>query len=140
MVDQHAALTTDVEFPVWTEIFKASLKQIGKALIVLTPGEDPIAITRSWCCFEWASIGQPGISCNYCMSPRVVERLLDKMSKGIMVVSQKSTAKSSTVVLSLFLFRLSFVLFHLCFVSFALFRVCVKCRDHFVCRSCAFQA
>jgi hypothetical protein len=83
MIDQHVAANTDLDFVVWSRTFKDSLKQIGKALLVLTPGEKPIAISRSWCCFEWACIKQAGIPFEYCVNPTDVERLITRMEAGM---------------------------------------------------------
>ena len=83
MVDQHAAMTINLDFDGWSSTFKQSLQQIGKALLVLTPGEKPIAITRSWCCFEWTCIKQSGIPFEYCVDPKDVEQLTKRMESGI---------------------------------------------------------
>jgi tetratricopeptide (TPR) repeat protein len=83
MVDQHAAANTDVDFTVWSHTFRESLKSIGKALLVLTPGEKPIAISRSWCCFEWVSIKQSSIPFEYCVNPKDVEMLIKRMKTGM---------------------------------------------------------
>jgi hypothetical protein len=83
MVDQHAAANTDVDFSMWSHTFKESLKRIGHALLVLSPGEKPIAISRSWCCFEWVCIKQAGIPFEYCVNPDDVEKLIEFMESGM---------------------------------------------------------
>ena len=83
MVDQHSAATIDLDFEDWSKTFKESLQQIGKALLVLTPGHEPIAITRSWCCFEWVCIKQANIPFEYCVNPTDVEQLLEFMESGM---------------------------------------------------------
>ena len=83
MVDQHAAEHTETDFDMWSKTFQTSLKQIGKALLVLTPGEQPIAIQRSWCCFEWVCIKQTGIPFEYCVNPEDVENLIINMESGM---------------------------------------------------------
>jgi hypothetical protein len=83
MVDQHEAATTDVDFAMWSATFKQSLQGIGKALLVLTPGAKPIAVSRSWCCFEWVSIKQASIPFEYCVNPDDVERLIERMEHGM---------------------------------------------------------
>ena len=83
MVDQHTAATTNLDFEDWSKTFKESLQQIGKALLVLTPGENPIAITRSWCCFEWVCIKQTQIPFEYCVNPQDVKGLLEFMESGM---------------------------------------------------------
>jgi len=54
IVDQFNAAEKDIHFDQWATTFRENLKKIGRAVLVLTPGEKPIAISRSWCCFEWA--------------------------------------------------------------------------------------
>jgi hypothetical protein len=83
IVDQHAAEITDVDFFHWAKTFHESLKNIGRAVLVLTPGEKPIAITRSWCCFEWTVIQQVGIPYEYCVDPEDEERLIKQMETGV---------------------------------------------------------
>jgi len=87
MVDQHAAEHTETDFHMWAKTFRSSLKEIGKALLVLTPGEKPIAIQRSWCCFEWVCIKQTGIPFEYCVNPEDVENLITRMESGIGIAS-----------------------------------------------------
>jgi hypothetical protein len=82
MVDQHVGEKTGLEFKTWSKTFRDSLKQIGKALLVLTPGEKPVAIGRSWCCFEWVCIKQSGIKFEYCVKPQDVENLITRMENG----------------------------------------------------------
>jgi len=83
MVDQHAAATVHVDFRVLASTFGDSLRKIGAALLVLTPGEKPIAIERSWCCFEWVSIKQSKIPFQFCVKPKDVEKLINRMEQGM---------------------------------------------------------
>lgn len=83
MVDQFAAEATDLDFGLWAKTFRKSLREIGGALIVMMPGEKPIAITRSWCCFEWVTIKQTDIPFEYCVNQRDVERLISDMENGM---------------------------------------------------------
>ena len=82
VVDQHAAAETNIQFDQWAKTFRENLKRIGKAVLVLTPGEKPIAITRSWCCFEWTSIVQSGIPFEYCVTRADVEAMINRMQNG----------------------------------------------------------
>jgi hypothetical protein len=82
IVDQHAAEHTDIDFHQWSKIFRKSLTKIGKAVLVLAPGEKPIATTRSWCCFEWTVIQQVGIPYEYCVDPQDEENLIKKIEDG----------------------------------------------------------
>jgi hypothetical protein len=82
IVDQHAAEHTILEFNQWAKTFRESLIQIGKAVLVLAPGQKPIATTRSWCCFEWTVIQQVGITYEYCVDPQDEEKLIAGMENG----------------------------------------------------------
>ena len=82
MVDQHTAATTTLDFEDWSRTFKGSLERIGKALLVLTPGQKPIAISRSWCCFEWVCIKQTNIHFEYCVNPADIDHLIQEMRTG----------------------------------------------------------
>jgi tetratricopeptide (TPR) repeat protein len=83
IVDQYAAEHAVIEFHQWAKTFRESLTQIGKAVLVLAPGEKPIATTRSWCCFEWTVIQQVGIPYEYCVDPQDEENLIKKMENGM---------------------------------------------------------
>jgi hypothetical protein len=82
IVDQHRAETQNVDFNEWTVTFRDNLLKTGKALLVLAPGEKPIATTRSWCCFEWVTIVETGIPFEYCVPPKDVRALIDKLKDG----------------------------------------------------------
>jgi len=79
VVDQHAAAKANIRFDKWAKTFRENLKRIGKAVLVLTPGEKPIAITRSWCCFEWACIEQSRIPFEYCVTREDIAAMISRM-------------------------------------------------------------
>ena len=83
IIDQHAAVETNINFEQWTKTFRESLVKIGQAVLVLTPGEKPIAIGRSWCCFEWSCITELGISFEYCVDPQDANELISRMNNGM---------------------------------------------------------
>jgi hypothetical protein len=83
IVDQHAAANTNIDFKQWTKTFRGNLVKIGKAILVLTPMEKPIAIGRSWCCFEWVTIVDSKIPFEYCVNPGDEEAMIIKMKKGM---------------------------------------------------------
>jgi hypothetical protein len=83
VIDQHAAETTNIDFEEWRETFKSNLLAIGRAILVLAPGEKPIAISRSWCCFEWVVIAESGIPFEYCVPQDDVAKLIMKMQYGM---------------------------------------------------------
>eukprot|EP01147_Barroeca_monosierra_P008611 gene8610-1024_t len=46
----------------WTTTFMDSIKSIGKVLLVLSPWDDPIPLTRAWCLWEiYCSLSQTGV-------------------------------------------------------------------------------
>lgn len=83
VVDQHKAATTDIDFQEWATTFRESLVRIGQAVLVLTPGEEPIAISRSWCCFEWVTIVQANIPFSYCVPSNDEKELIKDMQDDI---------------------------------------------------------
>jgi hypothetical protein len=82
MMDQHASKTTKLDFNAWSGIFEDCLRKIGKSILVLLPAEDPIAIKRSWCCYEWYCIKKNDIPFEYCVNPKNVEALVQQMASG----------------------------------------------------------
>jgi alpha-tubulin suppressor-like RCC1 family protein len=51
VINQHTKSSVDESW--WFDAFSTALRKIGKANIVLSPWYEPIAVTRSWCTFEW---------------------------------------------------------------------------------------
>ena len=51
VVNQHEKSSIQ-GFEEWREVFKQPIISIGRVLLVLTPWNDPIALTRGWCLFE----------------------------------------------------------------------------------------
>ena len=82
ILDQHLAAETNIDFEQWSKTFGGSLLEIGKAVLVLTPAEQPIATSRAWCCFEWYSIVRSTIPFNYCINPSDKEEFIRKIIKG----------------------------------------------------------
>lgn len=80
--DQYKATTTAIDFHVLAKTFKQTLLKIGRAVLVLTPGEKPVAISRSWCCFEWMIIAQSSIPFTYCVPKEDEDRLVQRIHEG----------------------------------------------------------
>mmetsp|Transcript_57056 Transcript_57056/g.150333 ORF Transcript_57056/g.150333 Transcript_57056/m.150333 type:complete len:595 (-) Transcript_57056:1165-2949(-) len=51
VVNQHIPSIPD--FPTWSDVFKSTLRAVGRALFVLLPWDKPIWARRSWCLFEF---------------------------------------------------------------------------------------
>jgi tetratricopeptide (TPR) repeat protein len=52
------------EYPLewWSTTFRESIRQIGAVLLVLSPWNDPLPITRAWCLWEiMCALDQPGV-------------------------------------------------------------------------------
>jgi len=84
IVDQHRAAETNVDFDEWAKTFKGNLLKTKKAVLVLTPGRSPIAVSRSWCCFEWVCIVQSGIPFEYCVNPNDARELIFMAKNGLL--------------------------------------------------------
>lgn len=48
--NQHAA--TSLEFSWWCTTFRSAIQQFGHTVLILSPWDDPIPLTRAWCLFE----------------------------------------------------------------------------------------
>lgn len=83
IVDQHEAATKEIDFHQWAKTFRGNLQQTGCAVLVLAPGEKPLATTRSWCCFEWVTIVNAQIPFQYCVPPDNESHLVERMQDGI---------------------------------------------------------
>ena len=59
--------------------FCSTLRTIGEAVIVLTPGQNPLARNRCWCCFEWAQFELLNITHSYCVPQEDVLNLIRDM-------------------------------------------------------------
>ncbi|EGD80406.1 hypothetical protein PTSG_11051 [Salpingoeca rosetta] len=59
---QHVNVTANLPQDWWSTTFKKSIRQIGKVLLVLTPWNDPVPLTRAWCLWEiFCSISQADV-------------------------------------------------------------------------------
>ncbi len=59
--NQHDTSSRPQEW--WKSTFTESIRQIGVVLLVLSPWNDPVPITRAWCLWEiMCALGQPGVS------------------------------------------------------------------------------
>ena len=86
-LDQHkiAEINGGRHFEDIVAEFQLTLRTIGEAVIVLTPGQNPLAKNRSWCCFEWAQFELLNIRHSYCVPQQDVRSLILKMKSGNIV-------------------------------------------------------
>ncbi|EGD77678.1 hypothetical protein PTSG_08770 [Salpingoeca rosetta] len=62
MNNQHQNVTANLPQEWWSTTFKESIASIGKVLLVLTPWNNPVPLTRAWCLWEiFCSISQPEV-------------------------------------------------------------------------------
>ena len=50
VVNQHK--TSTLPFDWWTTTFQSAIRQFGHTVMVLSPWQDPIPLTRAWCLWE----------------------------------------------------------------------------------------
>ena len=83
-LDQHKIAETNgkMTFDCLEAQFRLTLSRIGKAVIVLTPGQNPLARSRCWCCFEWAQLKLLSIEHWYCVPQEDVLTLIQEMKVG----------------------------------------------------------
>jgi len=48
--NQHAAV--DLDFSWWSTTFKSAIAKFGRTVLVLSPWENPIPLSRAWCLYE----------------------------------------------------------------------------------------
>jgi len=90
MIDKHSAAKTELHPSECANAFQDRLKQIGKAILVLTPGEKPVAIEQSWRYFERVNLKRTGVPFDYCVDPKDIDRLITRMQKGMSVADFSS--------------------------------------------------
>jgi hypothetical protein len=77
-VDQHG-IVGQMDFHVLSDAFKDKLTTIKSAVIVLSGGIKPVAMGRSWCCFEWTVIQELNITYDTCMTQDDEETLIEQI-------------------------------------------------------------
>ena len=75
MVDQNQAHALPDDF--WTVTFRKAIGRIGHTVMVLSPWEDPLPLTRAWCLFELHSSVLTGASFDVLLPDRERTRLRD---------------------------------------------------------------
>jgi hypothetical protein len=82
-VDQHQAGLGNLDFKHWEQVFGETLKGIGKAIVVLSPLEQPIYPTRAWCVFELFTIFQNNIPYAVVTDSKDEEKFTDRVVQGL---------------------------------------------------------
>eukprot|EP00035_Acanthoeca_spectabilis_P016656 m.345245 g.345245 ORF g.345245 m.345245 type:complete len:659 (+) comp16554_c1_seq2:117-2093(+) len=59
ILDQNS--TQELPLGFWTNAFTDAIQEIGHTLLVLSPWDDPIPLTRAWCLFEMYSTMRSGV-------------------------------------------------------------------------------
>eukprot|EP01047_Picozoa_sp_COSAG01_P003468 COSAG01_NODE_103_length_26263_cov_31.957728_12_plen_744_part_00 len=66
-MDEHATQTLPQEW--WSTTFQDAIRGIGCTLMVLSPWNDPVPLTRAWCLWELFSTDKVGADFRVCLGP-----------------------------------------------------------------------
>eukprot|EP01049_Picozoa_sp_SAG25_P007820 SAG25_NODE_661_length_6096_cov_3.735201_1_plen_348_part_00 len=66
-IDEHATQTLPQEW--WSTTFQDAIRGIGCTLMVLSPWNDPVPLTRAWCLWELYSTDKVGADFRVCLGP-----------------------------------------------------------------------
>jgi tetratricopeptide (TPR) repeat protein len=95
VVNQHSNIS---DFGYWSTGFKKALKAIGRAVIVLSPWNQPAWAGRAWCLYEFNCIVELGIPHDFVLSEEdtveFVSSLRDDGNRFLEVVSQIDMEKA----------------------------------------------
>ena len=64
-IDEHATQTLPREW--WSTTFQSAIKSIGRTVMMLSPWEQPVTLTRAWCLWELYSTVSVGASFCVCL-------------------------------------------------------------------------
>ena len=78
IVNQHD--TEERPFDWWETLFRSSMCDIGRALVVLNPWNAPVYATRAWCLYELSIVIQSDIPCEIILSSSQWSLLLDYLA------------------------------------------------------------
>ncbi|RYG98390.1 tetratricopeptide repeat protein [archaeon] len=72
--NQHKAV--DYDFSWWSTTFRSAIAEFNRTVMVLSPWNDPIPLTRAWCLFELWSTADTGAQFEVAMSQEGIESFL----------------------------------------------------------------
>ena len=64
-IDEHATQTMEPDF--WDTTFKAAIRMIGHTVMLLSPWDKPVPLTRSWCLWEAFCTHDVGAGFSVCL-------------------------------------------------------------------------
>ena len=77
--NQH--LAPDLDFHWWSTTFKTAIQNIGRTVMVLSPWQNPIPLTRAWCLFE--------IFCTVDTTTKFEVALCDEQKNGLIEAASR---------------------------------------------------
>eukprot|EP01031_Cornospumella_fuschlensis_P036949 gene36949-44825_t len=75
--NQHKAVNYD--FTWWSTTFRSAISEFNRTVMVLSPWNDPIPLTRAWCLFELWSTADTGAKFEVAMSQEDIEAFLSEI-------------------------------------------------------------
>lgn len=74
---QHATFSRPPEW--WQETFCTAIGRMGQVVMVMTPWDNPISLTRAWCLIELFACSSTGSSFNVALPPSERKRFLEQI-------------------------------------------------------------
>eukprot|EP01039_Chlorochromonas_danica_P005010 gene5011-5501_t len=89
--NQHEAPKLDFNW--WSSTFKSAIREFGHTILVLSPWQDPIPLTRAWCLFEIYCTADCHCTFSVAMSAQDQQTFLNDIKKGGIAVVKEMMAK-----------------------------------------------
>eukprot|EP01036_Dinobryon_divergens_P022849 gene22849-31147_t len=86
IINQHE---TEKSFDWWTKLFKQSVVDIGRALMVMNPWNAPVYTTRAWCLYEFSIIVESKIPYDIILSPTQNTLMVEAFKSGSVTFTGK---------------------------------------------------
>ncbi len=79
--NQHRTMNLDFNF--WSGTFKSAIQSMGRTVMVLSPWNNPIPLTRAWCLWELYCTAHMTCKFEVAMTENTTEQFLDDMKDPI---------------------------------------------------------
>ena len=86
IINQHE---TERSFDGWTTLFKQSVIDIGRAVMVMNPWNAPVYTTRAWCLYEFSVIVESKIPYDIILSPTQNKLMVEAFKTGSVTFTGK---------------------------------------------------
>eukprot|EP01035_Chromulina_nebulosa_P026828 gene26828-35176_t len=86
ITNQHEA-EKSIEW--WTTLFKQSIVDIGRAVMVMSPWNAPVYTTRAWCLYEFSIIVESKIPYDIILPPTQNARMIQELKSGSVTFTGK---------------------------------------------------